>query len=110
MYDAKTSGAPFENMNSPVSDLKGIEHSAITLMRFSADENGYLCLTFTTIPFPACTAQQSDGVDDVADGEALLFIAEFNAASLLVQWINVTLKMKAHDVDKKDRIRVDEAR
>ena len=54
-------------------------------MRLSADENGYLCLTFTTMPLPACTAQHSDGVADVAEGEALLFIAEFNAASLCVQ-------------------------
>lgn len=89
MKDARTSGAPFENINSPVSDLKGIEHSAITLMRLSADENGYLCLTFTTIPLLACTAQQSDGVADVAEGDALLFIAEFNAASLCVQWMVV---------------------
>ena len=62
-----------------------MEHSAMTLMRLRADEKGYLCLTLITMPLPACTAQHSDGVDDVAESEALLFMAEFNATSLCVQ-------------------------
>lgn len=73
----------------------------MTLMRLRAEEKGYLCLTLITMPLPACTAQHSDGVDDVAESEALLFMAEFNAISLCVQRMYVV----AFDNDKIGDVR-----
>lgn len=84
MCAASTSGAPLVNTKRP-EDCSAIrEHSTITLIRFNAEEKGYLCLTLTTIPFPGCSTQQRDEEDDEAEEAELLRLmsALFKAASL----------------------------